>query len=248
MTTPEFIDQFNLLYDNIGSSAAPGINLYEMSVYLTTAQEEKVKSYYSGHNMTQKGFENSEKRRRGLNELVVNYTTDTEITSTRGLESNSKLYEVPSNVFYIVNEQLVLKSTDPCLDGKSIKIKPITHDEYLIEKDNPFRKPNKRKAWRIDLSKEGAVNIVEIISAIESSRYHMRYVKKPRPIVVANFEDAGSDVAGLGLTVDGVNTITECELNPEIHREILNRAVELAIRDYRENSLRSKIETNNRVQ
>lgn len=247
MTVSEFILEFNLLYDNIAGEGAPGIDNHEISVYLTTAQEELVKNFYSGNNQVRDGFENSEKRRRDLNELVVDYRQATSTTSSRGIDSNSIFFEIPSNVFYIINEQLTLSGSDACTNGKKIMIKPITHDEYLIEKNNPFRKPNKRKAWRMDISSEAGKPVVEVITSMTGSEYHMRYIKKPLPIVVSNFEDATETTAGLGLTVDGVNTITECELNQEIHREILNRAVELAIRDYRENSLKSKIETNNRI-
>jgi hypothetical protein len=44
--------------------------------------------------------------------------------------------------------------------------------------------------------------------------------------------------------VDGRTAPQTCQLDKEIHREILNRAVELAIRDYKENTLQSKIQTN----
>ena len=37
MTTQEFSDQFDVLYNNIGSDQAPGINEYEKSVFLTKA-------------------------------------------------------------------------------------------------------------------------------------------------------------------------------------------------------------------
>jgi len=30
------------------------------------------------------------------------------------------------------------------------------------------------------------------------------------------------------LTIDGITTVTECELNPIVHREILDRAIEIA--------------------
>ena len=50
----------------------------------------------------------------------------------------------------------------------------------------------------------------------------------------------------MDLSIDGISTEQTCQLNTEIHREILNRAVELALRDYKENTLQNKIQTNNR--
>ena len=37
MTTPEFSNEFDVLYNNIMSNAAPGLNEYEKSVFLTKA-------------------------------------------------------------------------------------------------------------------------------------------------------------------------------------------------------------------
>ena len=43
MTTSEFSNEFDVLYNNIASNAAPGINEYEKSVFLTRAQSEIVR-------------------------------------------------------------------------------------------------------------------------------------------------------------------------------------------------------------
>lgn len=244
MTTTEFISEFNLLYD-AASKGSPDVDNYEMSVYLTTAQEELVKVYYSGENKSETGFENSEKRRRTMSELVANYSQSSQTGSTRGIVPESVFYAIPSNVFYIVNEQVTFSSKDECINNKSVMVKPITHDEFLVDYKNPFRKPNKNKAWRLDVSKESSNSVVEIIAHENLSSYHIRYVKAPKPIIVEDL--TGGDFTGLGLTINGDTAVTECLLNSEIHREILNRAVELAIRDFRENNLKAKIETNNRV-
>jgi len=245
MNTNEFKLEFNLLYDNIGSSAAPGLDDYEISVYLTTAQEELVKTTYTGNDKIGKAFEGNERRRRELNELVKTNLSST-IVAGDSIVSNSVFFKIPDNVFYIINEQVKLSSSDICLNDKYIMVKPTTHDEFLVSMKNPFRKPNKNKAIRLDLSSIGVDKVVEIVSAYTPVEYKLRYVKKPNPIVITDIE-TNPDTAGLGLTIDGINIITECELNPEIHREIVNRAVENAIRDYRENNLQSKIQTNSRV-
>ena len=42
----EFSNEFDVLYNNIMSNAAPGLNEYEKSVFLTKAQEEIVKNHF----------------------------------------------------------------------------------------------------------------------------------------------------------------------------------------------------------
>ena len=47
MTNSEFSNEFDILYNNIMSNQAPGLDEYEKSVFLTKAQDEIVKSYFS---------------------------------------------------------------------------------------------------------------------------------------------------------------------------------------------------------
>ena len=51
--------------------------------------------------------------------------------------------------------------------------------------------------------------------------YKIRYVQRPTPIVLEDLPD--------GLSIDGVSSETECSLNPVLHQDILNKAVELAL-------------------
>ena len=75
MTLQEFNTNFDLLYNNIASNQAPGLDEYEKSVFLTKAQEELVISLYDGRNSSGESFENTEEARRSLSSLVKTYTT-----------------------------------------------------------------------------------------------------------------------------------------------------------------------------
>lgn len=70
MTNPEFSIEFDILYNNISSNKAPGLNEYEKSVFLTKAQEQIVTELYSGRNTTYNSFEETEEQRRYLSNLV----------------------------------------------------------------------------------------------------------------------------------------------------------------------------------
>ena len=258
MTTQEFSNEFDLMYDN-ASGNAPGINLYEKSVFLTIAQEEIVKETYSGYTQSRVGFEGSERRRRQLSELVRDYKTDTRLSNYAGtgglttnqdseqnLISSSQFFALPDDLLYIVLESVTLGGTNSCLNGKKIKVKPITHDEFQVDIDNPFKKPNLRKAWRMDLFRYGSSQQAELFAIDTISEYHVRYVKKPKPIVLADFEE-DDDISGMGLSVDGYNTRKDCELNTEVHRDILVRAVDLAVLTARENNLMTRVQVNKKI-
>ena len=240
MTNQELKQEFLISYNAIASNSAPGIDDYELSVYLTRAQLEIVKNYYDPlSNRKQKGFEATEKRRRDLNQLVKDYKTSTTITNSSNINSEAKFYTVPNDLFLIVNEKAKIVSED-CYNNKTLTIKPISYDEYDIQIDNPFEKPNEKVAWRLDLSNVNNTKVVEIISPyniLGTLEYQIRYIKYPKPIIITNLNTAfPSD----NLTIDGISAETPCELNIEICREILDRAVLLALADYRPQNLQVK--------
>ena len=240
MTNQEFRQQFDISYNAIASMSSPGIDDFELSVYLTTAQLEIIKNYYDPlSNRKQKGFEATEKRRRDLNQLVKDYKTSTTITNSSNINSEAKFYIVPDDLFLIVNEKAKINSKD-CYNNKTLNIKPMSYDEYNIQIDNPFEKPDEKTAWRLDISNINNVKVVEIVSPYNISgslEYQIRYIKYPKPIIITNLNTAfPSD----GLTIDGIYVETSCELNTEICREILDRAVLLATADYRPQNLQVK--------
>lgn len=244
MTTTEFISQFNILYDNISSNSAPGINTYEMSVYLTKAQLEIVKEYNGLLNKYQKGFDGSDKRRTDLKELIVDFKSTSTLTNLNNISTklNSKFFNIPNNVFLIKYEKGTFKK-DNC--NNELDIIPITLDEFNEKIKNPFKKPYKKLAWRLDYSIQNNNQVVEIVSSENIDMYHLRYIKYPEPIVLTNLS-TDTEYQGMNLSIDGVTQEQTCKLNVEIHPEILDRAVELATRDYLENNLQNKVQLNNR--
>lgn len=85
------------------------------------------------------------------------------------------------------------------------------------------------------------VPIFEIIGNFPSFEieYNMRYVRTPKPIILVDLSEIQE-----GLSIDGYNEITECELPANMHEEILQRAVELAKATY-QGDLDSIIQTGN---
>ena len=175
MTALEIKEEFNLRYNN-ALEGAPGLDTFEISSYLTVAQEQLVKNYYDATKDPSISFELQEKARRVLNELVKDEKITSQVTSTRGLVSDSKFYELSNQAMYIVLETATISSTNSLYNGKIIPVLPVTHDEFMISHRNPFRKPNKNKAWRLDVSKQNSKTTVEIVSEEALSRYNVRYI------------------------------------------------------------------------
>jgi hypothetical protein len=94
-------------------------------------------------------------------------------------------------------------------------------DFYHEFKNNPFRL-NKNRVYRID-SKN---NEITLLSTNSLKEYKCFYIKKPEPIIL-------TDLIATDLSINGVNTETECKLHPMLHRTILQYAVQLAYTTYK---------------
>lgn len=240
MTTKEFSNEFDIYYNSIATNNAPGIDLYEKSVYLTKAQLEIVKNYFNPKgNKYQTGFEGSSKRRNDLNELVKGAKSTIEITSSNGISENSQFFRIENETFIIIQETAKVSSSDKCINGKYIDVVPKTHDEYNRQKNNPFKQPSDKIIWRLDyFSQQGGSKNVELIPAYTVTEYKYRYIEYPQPIILTDLTTAFS---GEGLSIDGVTSEQTCKLSKSIHREILDRAVELALSDYKPENLQVKM-------
>lgn len=219
MDHTEFSNGFDVLYNNIMSNAAPGINEYEKSVLLTKAQDEVLKNYFNPKgNKYQEGFDGSAKRQIDFSGLI-SVKEGTLLNGQAGFDLRAKIYRMPEDVFLIINETL---TTDTGVK----QVVPISFDEYSRLMSKPYKEPLKYQAWRLVTEGSGSDNIiVELIphSGETVSKYTIRYVRRPKPIVLVDLASEYGDVS-----INGVSTISECELNPLIHEEILQRAVELA--------------------
>lgn len=223
MTTQEFSNEFDILLNSYtammgGASTASPINLdeYEKSVLLTEAQNSIVIGLYTGR-LTGEALERSEELRRELDSLIET-TYPEEIDGQTGVSSSSVFYQLDPKVWYIIYESADLSEGAYCESDPSIQVIPMKIDEWHRAKKNPFRMPDQRKAVRLDAGD----HIVEIISKYPITNYLVRYLRKPNPIILTDLED--------DLSIDGLQTITECELSTVLHRIILEAAVQLAAR------------------
>lgn len=219
MTNKEFSDGFSTLLNSFGVTPNITLDEYEKSTFLTNAQEQLIIDIYSGRNIIYgKSFEQTEEIRRYLSNLVETYETSTKVTGKLGLSQDSVFFEIPQDTWFITYEVAFLKDSRlGCLDGIEASVVPLPQDDLYRAKDNPFRGPSKDRVLRLDIKSD----LAELISKYNVDKYLMRYISQPTPIVLVDLPD--------GLSINGVSTESECELNPVVHRAILERAVQLAI-------------------
>ena len=218
MTTEEFNFEFDILYNNIASNQAPGLNTYEKSLFLTKAQEELLKNYFNPKgNRYLEGFDDNAKRQEDFSRLitVAEKSPITPPATFVKINSKSLVFEAPEDILISLTE--VLRNDS----GKQFIAVPIGFEEYQRLMAKPFSFPFKREAWRL-YHLSGDTLYYEVIARTPED-FSPKYVRRPNPIIL---EDLTGDYEGL--LINGKSEKSECELSESIHREILTRAVELA--------------------
>ena len=238
MTNKELSLEFDILFNNIMSGIAPGINDYEKSVFLTKGQEEIIKNYLNPlGNKYAEGLDDSKKRFTDFSGLIKTEEISTLTTPVASIDRRAVTFALPTDAFVLLNE--VLQGTDKEAKTRDFQIIPISYLEYTRLMSRPYKEPLKGQAWKI--TTEGSTVAHSTIipnSSITSSKYIVRYIKRPNPIILRDLSEIEFEEglkAGF-LSINNIRVKTECELNSEIHREILDRAVELAKVSYIDNS------------
>lgn len=255
MTVDEFKIEFDILYNNLASNAAPPINDYEKSVFLTKAQEELVLEYIRPQTNSQGiGIDADPLRRSELKGLMtrgklsVLPSTNTEDSLIFGTSSYTYSYEDKGSIIAVLSETAIFTKV---VNGKTITVKKavvtLSDNEITRVTSKIYSRPPKRQVWKIsdveydsELA-DGTYNPTSkctIIGDADLEGFTLSYIsaswiRKPKPIILS-IEDAPT--SGELLTIGGEtispNQVQSSELPAFMHQTILQRAVELAKQAY----------------
>ena len=199
MTLEELSNEFDVIINSYDNSQSLVFNEYEKSIYLTKAQEYIIKDLY-------RNYEGTEELNSYLKTLIKDKTYTIE-------DSTNIELDYPDNFLYILKEYANINTT--CKSNSRVDVLPITQDEYNEVVENPFR-GSKSKVLRLEESKIKLITDLPIIS------YTMTYLSNPSPIILIDLPN--------GLTINNESEkSTTIETSESIHREILDKAVQLAI-------------------
>lgn len=199
MTLEELSNEFDVIINSYDNSQSLVFNEYEKSIYLTKAQEYIIKDLY-------RNYEGTEELNSYLKTLIKDKTYPIE-------DSTNIELDYPNNFLYILKEYANINTT--CKSNNIVDVLPITQDEYSEVVGNPFR-GSKSKVLRLEENKIKLITDLPIIS------YTMTYLSNPSPIILVDLPN--------GLTINNESKkSTTIETSESIHREILDKAVQLAI-------------------
>lgn len=226
MTIEEFSNEFDVLLNSYAANNPLGVGQsltqldeYEKSILLTESQESIVRDLYNGK-LTGDGFESTEEQRRNLDSLVNTLELTSKNISKPKMSDNSEFFQLPSDVWFITYESVLLSDESlGCKNNIRADVIPVRQDEYHNIKNNPFRGPSDKRVLRIDTGS----SVIELISKYTIQSYFVKYLSKPKPIIL-------QDITDENLSINGETKRMGCELNTVLHRTILERAVALAIK------------------
>jgi len=215
MTANEMAYQFDVLYDKVASESSPGYTAKEKSVFLSKAQSVLINDYIK---------EFSETNRRNFDNIIKNIDITTQSSIQDTGKPNGIRYDIPSDLMYIIGEEVTISHSDACFNNKRIMVIPIPKDSYTININNPHRKPKVTGnaydcVWRLDFTNDTNGNKrVELITdgTFTISKYHLTYLKTPVDIVPVITGDSST------------TTQVDSELNDTAHTQIVDIAVRIA--------------------
>lgn len=236
MTANDMKFNFQLKFDSLFEFSAPAYDDRQISYLLTEAQFRVfIRRYNPLANKYQKGFEADEQRRRDLEQLIkpaLYDSTDptgaavpegveviTESAQQGGVHPNGVFMDMPEDFLYSVEEAVKLVD-----EPKEAWVKPVRHDEYLANINNPYKQPYKDLIWRMDISRyQHAAGTDTAASAKRTElvlpegytldTFRIRYLATPPNIVVDEFDPDNQ---------------VHCILDETLHREIVDEAVIIA--------------------
>lgn len=240
MTTQEFSNAFDTLLNSYNAQASFGegtaktdivLDEYEKSVFLTQAQDIIVKSYFSSNTNPQgEGIDDSTRRQVDFSGLIE--VNEPSASTQKAFDPRGKMYKLPDKVLIVLNERLQVTKSGKT---KNYVVVPISYSEYDRIMARAYAQPLKKQCWRLFKGTTGVSPSYDIHSEIipiegtigtnDTVKYVIRYIRRPNPIVLTNLSMENQE----SLDIDGVSDVTECELNPILHVDILNKAFELAI-------------------
>lgn len=229
MNTKEFSQRFDSLlnsqkdYKSYGGTLGHVLTLneYEKSLYLTTAQEDIVFGLVTGNNSLNQSFDKSEEVRRYLQALIHTESFTEQTNSDVSISQYSQFYSLDNidnaDIWRVVYEEATL------VGGVRVtEVKPVPHATLKSILQSPHKSNFLKRTFRLDTNDYGE-GLIELINSYEIVSYKVRYLKRPCPIILEDFEN---------VSINGIKIQTECELHESLHSMILLRAYEMSLQAY----------------
>lgn len=214
----EEVKEYSPIISNIQTSARPGSEELKYKLGLYNRKDITIRLSVIGESSSE--YEGKSGTLYIPKENINSGDTYLSTSSFDGRE-NTVSFKIKEDILMFINEyvEVIRNSTERA----RLTVLPINYNEYSRLMSKPYKRPLKNQAWRL-IGSDNNKKYTELVVGPNDdlAKYVIRYVKRPNPIILDNLEE--------GLSIGGPNNNIKspCELDPILHHEILQRAVELA--------------------
>ena len=267
MNTTEMSNEFDILYNQVNSNQAPGVDEYEKSVFLTKSQDQVILAKFDPRgNKFQSGFninDLGQLRQYDFSTLIENTELD-RITSQQysPYDPRAITFVLPDDYFLTLNESVVENYQNvPYI----YQIIDISYSDYTRLMQKPYQYPPKRSVWKL-ITKNGTVEEQTVVEDNPQAA-QVQTERGAKLHTIQNVEVSGTfceligkfidendvtykmryvkrptpivlvDLGDEGLSIDNVSEETPCKLPEGVHHIIVQRAVELCTAIYNPQAL-----------
>lgn len=184
------------------------IRTLDIEFYLNEGLRRFVEDWYSL-------YETNEGARKRLTTLVVG---NSPVSAGPGHYSNGTLYTLPNDCRYVVQEKAdlnVVNCHNQVVVKDNVPVKPVKLDYYNRHIDNAFKKPYTNLVWRLDIGNKQH-ELIKGTDTTSIAGYKIVYIKNPAEITL----------------LTGTPETTSCEISPEFHEELIDKAVGVALETF----------------
>lgn len=158
------------------------------------------------------------------------------VQSNFDMKDNTVAVALENNILLIINEYVSVTgrlyndiAPEAQVDDVRLAVIPISYSDYSLSQSKPYKRPSKNVTWRLFDNSTGYLKSELILPLYDDkiNQYMVRYVERPKPIILES-------LGNTGLSIQGYTEELECTLDPSIHPDIVQKAVELAKAAYEE--------------
>lgn len=172
----------------------------EIFYFLSRAERDYVQEVYDS------GIDKNEENRRKLGSLLRNTTISGGNITVYSFYPNAYSVVMPNGILYTINERATFTYSGDTYTN--VFIKPMSYDEYSVNKDNPFRKPNLEKCMRME---SVSTHIILVPNSAVLTSIYLDYMATPNGIYISD------DTSG------------DCQLHESVHYNVVRNAVKLIL-------------------
>lgn len=206
---------FKVYTDKVDALNSANFLPEEIDLLVSNAQEQFIEQRAYGYNFQNKHLEETSKRTKDLQSITQNANITAFVNNTDN-KPNGTFVILPVDYRHAIQEEVTVSYLDCHNQTQTARVQviPLQHSQYNKMIENPFVRPSLDKAYRLPYGRFNNQEHFEIIIGVGQTlvTYHLRYLKNPRKLNLANLPNIPNSITNPNAVLD---------MTDESYREII---------------------------